>query len=665
MTIASLSRSATRSDEVWPVVRVDGDLERARMEWLHTNGTGAYASSTVASLHTRRYHGLLVAALAPPRQRHVILSHMDASLETGSRTYELGTHQFPNVAPTEGYRHLVRFAQDPLPRWTFRLSEGAFEQTIALVRGQNALVLRYVWKGSLPVVVNLRPLLALRPYHGLVREHGSMIQSVELRQGEVRVRPVQSLPKVVFGHEAAFIGSPDWWRRFEYLTEQARGLDFQEDLWTPGMFSFRLAPSGTAFFVVAVDALPQGAPGALLDEAARSVESRDPGPAHSPVRRMLSIASAAFDASTAAEPSVIAGYPWFEVWGRDTLIALPGIYLVRGDIEGARRILAALIRHMEAGLVPNRLPDQGNPAEYNSADATLWLFEAARLYAEQVAYDDEFLRGDLFDALSAGFEAAIRGTRHNIHVSEEGLFAAADAGFALTWMDAKVENRVVTQRAGLPVELQALWARACDTLANLADAFGRPELAERARAAHLRAVAAFRRRFWCEDTGYPFDVISEWSGEASWRDPAIRPNGVIALAVEPRLFEPSKAASILAVAERELLTPAGLRTLSPRFPGYRGRYGGSVEERDGAYHEGTVWPYLLGFYVRAAMGRRPRDDAKRHALVRLVEAAATNALALGQVPELAEADPPHRPDGCVAQAWSVAELLRALSWDLA
>jgi predicted glycogen debranching enzyme len=663
VTVAPLSRPMSFEEAIWPGMQIDGDLERARAEWLHTNGTGAYASSTLAQLHSRRYHGLLVAALDPPRKRHVVLSHMDASVHVGSHRYDLDTHQFSGVSPTPGYRHLARYDQDPLPRWTFRLPEGELEQTLALVRGQNAAVLRYTWHGSVAVELRLRPLMALRPFHNLVREHGSMIQSVELRQGEVRVRPVPALPRVVFGHAATFIGSPDWWRRFEYLAEQARGLDFQEDLWTPGAFAVRLLPHTAAFIVVAVDALPPGAPSQLMADAARALTDRDPGSRYDKAVRQLSIARDAFLVENATEQAIVAGYPWFEVWGRDTLIALPGLVLVQHDVESARVILHTIVQQMQDGLVPNRLPDEGRPAEYHAADATLWLFEAARLYAEQVDDSDAFLRSELFKALASAFEAVMRGTRHNIHVTAEGLYAAADPGFALTWMDAKVGQWAVTPRAGVPVELCALWARGCDTLARMADLCGRPELAARAREAHERAIAAFRRRFWCVETGYPYDVVSEAPG--AWSDDAIRPNAVIALAVEPRLFDEAQAASILRVVERDLLTPAGLRTLSPRCPGYVPRYGGNVKERDAAYHEGAVWPFLLGFYVRAAMRSSPRDDGLRARLRDLVARASANGLALGQVPELADASPPHAPGGCIAQAWSVAELLRALVWDLA
>jgi predicted glycogen debranching enzyme len=650
-------------DTFWPAVRVDGVLERAKKEWLHTNGIGSYASSTIAQMHTRRYHGLLVAALEPPLRRHVMLSHVDVSVEVGDKRCHLETHQFPSVEPTEGFRFLTRFDQDPLPRWTWNLGAGLFEQTLGLVRGQNAVVLRHLWKGTFPVELRLRPLLALRPFHALMREHGSMVHSVEVRQGEVRVRPVPSLPRVVFGHDATFVGSPDWWRRFEYLVEQDRGLDFQEDLWTPGTFTVRLLPNTASFLVAAIDQLPKGDAPELLAQTARAISDRDPGPSVSRTRRALSVSRTAFVIGDVREPVIIAGYPWFESWGRDALIALPGLLLVHRETETAARVLATLIGRMEDGLVPNRIPDEGQALDYHAADATLWLFEAARLYADQVGTSDPFLRSELFSALVTAFRAIEKGTRHNIRLTAEGLLAASDPGFALTWMDAKTSGSAVTARAGLPIELQALWSRACDTMANLATAFGNAKLASVAKDAHARTLFSFRRRFWCESTGYPYDVVPESPQDRA--DSSIRPNAVVALAVEPRLFDSQQAASILAVAERELVTPYGLRTLSPRHTAYRGRYQGDVAERHLAYHSGTVWPFLLGFYVRAVLRQKPRDVEVRAALEKLVESAASNILAVGHVPQLADGDPPYYPGGSVAQAFSVAELSRALFWDLA
>jgi predicted glycogen debranching enzyme len=661
----------------WPAVAVDRDLKRARLEWLHTNGAGAYASSTLAGMHTRRYHGLLVAALDPPRGRHVFLSHVDASVTViggaqvppsrpSSRPkWDLGKHQFPGVDPESSPFYLERFDQDPLPRWTYAVAGGKLEITLALVRGENALVLRYAFRGPepdapAPILLALRPLLAARNFHNLLREHGGMLQRVELRAGEMRVQPVKDLPRICFRYEGTFVGSPDWWRRFEYLAERDRGLDYLEDLWTPGLFEIPL-DDGPRYLVVSIDKLPAGEPAALLEAARAALLAEDPGPgATLPVRR-LTVAAEAFRADLALRPGVIAGYPWFEVWGRDTLIALPGLYLVPGKIDGALRILREMIGVMADGLVPNRIPDAGEAPEFHTADATLWLFEAARHVADALGDRHPFVTDELILALRDAFEAALRGTRNGIHVTFEGLFAAGKPGDSLTWMDARVDGRAITSRAGCPVELTALWARGCDTLARLARAAGDAALDTRAGTERDRARRAFRARFWCAGTGYPYDVVSEAAeGEGSFRDASVRPNAVLALSVDPECFTAEQAAAVLERARRDLVTPAGLRTLAPGEPGYAGRYAGAVLARDSAYHQGTVWPWLVGAYVRAAL-RRGGDRAELEGLVASI---AANALAVGQVPEIADGDAPHAPGGCVAQAWSVAELLRALVWDL-
>jgi len=671
----------------WPAVAVERDLKRARLEWLHTNGAGAYASSTLAGMHTRRYHGLLVAALDPPRGRHVFLSHVDASVtrivsagapssRPSSRPkWELGKHQFPGVDPETSPFYLERFDQDPLPRWTYGVAGGKLEVTLALVRGENAVVLRYAFReGSgepaAPLLLTLRPLLAARSFHHLLREHGGMLQRVELRAGEMRVQPKKDLPRVCFRYEGTFVGSPDWWRRFEYLGERDRGLDYLEDLWTPGVFEIPL-DDAPRFLVVSIDKLPSGEPAALLEAARAALLAEDPatsrpssgarGEGPSLLVRRLTLAADAFRADLAHRPGVIAGYPWFEVWGRDTLIALPGLYLVPGKVDGALRILREMIGSMADGLVPNRLPDAGEAPEFHSADATLWLFEAARHVADALGEGHPFVTDELILALRDAFEAALRGTRDGIHITAEGLFAAGKPGDSLTWMDARVDGRAVTSRAGCPVELTALWARGCDTLAHLARAAGDVALYTRAAAERERARAGFRARFWCAETGYPYDVVSAApEGAGAFHDASVRPNAVLALSVDPESFTAEQAAAVVQRARRDLVTPAGLRTLAPGQPGYVGRYVGGVVTRDGAYHQGTVWPWLLGAYVRAAL----RQGVDRAELEGLVASAAGNALAVGQVPEIAAGDAPHVPAGCVAQAWSVAELLRALVWDL-
>jgi predicted glycogen debranching enzyme len=653
------------SDFVWPVVRVEGDLDRGRLEWLHTNGAGAYASSTIARMHTRRYHGLLVAALDPPRKRRVILSHVDATVKQNGQSTPLATHQFPGVPPASGYRLLAQFSQDPLPRWIYRLPEGEFEQTLCLARGLNAVVLRYVWNGAKPITAELRPLMAMRSFHELVSEHGAMVQRVEMRQHEVSVKPVPSLPRVVFRHRGIFVGSPDWWRRFEYLGEQARGLSFQEDLWTPGVFRCDMQPGQPAWLVCAVDQAPERGPEELMQEASEWLRSCDPGPDRAWAVRSLSVAADAFRVDLAPIPGVIAGYPWFELWGRHTLLALHGLYLIPGKLDAARQVLLSLVGHIREGLVPNRLPDDGSPAEYHAVDATLLLFEASRRMAETIGASDAFVTSTLLPALAGVFAALNAGTRDGIHVTPDGLLAAGGPGTSLTWMDARVEDKPVTSRAGLAIEIQALWSRACDTLGNLAEEAGDAELAKSARATRDKARAAFRSRFWNEQAGYPFDVVSESpTGLAAFADATIRPNALVALAIDPPLFEPWQAQAIIAVVERELLTTAGLRTLSPREHGYHGTYQGGVMERDGAYHQGTAWPFLVGLYSQAVRNAYPSDAGRAAAVRALIEGILGNILALGQVPEVADGDAPHRPNGCVGEAVSVAQLLRALVEDL-
>ncbi len=653
------------SDFVWPAVRVDGDLERARLEWVHANGAGAYASSTVARLHTRRYHGLLVAALDPPRKRHVVVSHVDATVRSDGVVSTLATHQFPGVPPTGGFRLLTHFAMDPLPRWTFRVAGGEIENTIALARGVNAVVTRYTWNGPKPISLELRPLLAMRSFHELVHEHGAMVQRVEMRQNEVSVKPVPALPRVVFRHRGVFVGSPDWWRLFEYLAEQTRGLDFQEDLWTPGVFRHEMQPGQSVHLVCAVDQPPERTPEEIMQESAEWLRSCDPGPDRPWCVRSLMVAADAFRADLAPVPGIVAGYPWFGVWGRHALVALPGLYLTTGKVEQARQVVVGLIRHIRDGLVPNRLPDDGSAAEYHAVDATLLLFDTARRLAEANGSAEPFLTSTLLPALSGVFSALMQGTRDGIRVTEEGLLAAGELGTSLTWMDARVGGTPVTSRSGLPIEVQGLWTRACASLAWLAELGGDLQLASQAREACDRARGAFRRRFWCDRTDYPYDVVSvESSGEAAWADATVRPNALLALAADPELFTLEQARTVLERVERELLTTAGIRTVSPHDPAYRGRYAGNLVDRDAAYHQGTAWPYLVGAYAQAVRRAWP-DDANRLSAVRaLVEGALGNILALGQVPEVADGDAPHRPNGCVAHAASVGELLRALVEDL-
>lgn len=291
----------------WPSVAIDGELARAEREFLHTNGAGAYAMSTLALMHTRRHHGLLVAALEPPLDRWVILSHAETTVTVAGRPFKLATHQFPGVAPTLGYRNLKSFAQDPLPRWTYRLGKGVIERTLALARGKNAVVLRYRWQGSSPARISLMPLMPMRRIEQLAREHGGMKQKVTLRPNEVEVQPVLAIPPIIFSHRGVFMGSPDWWRRFEYTEDLRRYPDFQEDMWTPGTFELGVEPGAEVYLVAAVGALPEGTPEEIMEEARQHLLSQDLGSEASGFRRTLAVAADSFASDACARPAVVAG----------------------------------------------------------------------------------------------------------------------------------------------------------------------------------------------------------------------------------------------------------------------------------------------------------------------------------------------------------------------
>lgn len=650
-------------DGPWPFVYTGGELLPSEREWLHTNGAGAYAMSTVAFMHTRRYHGMLVAALEPPLGRYVILSHMETQLnvEDDKRTYRLSTHQFPSVAPTPGYRLIESFAQDPLPRWVFRIGHNTLERSLALVRGKNALILTYTMRGRHRAKLTVRPLMPLRPVDSLMHEHGAMMQVVTLRPGAVELQPVPSLPPVHIAHGGVFMGSPDWWRRFEYLNDRDEGRPFQEDIWTPGAVELKLEPDRTAYLVISVGELPEGAPADLVEETREELLAQDAA-TRAPAARVLSIAAEQFCLTRCEPPIIIAGYPWHTTYTRDLVMSVPGLLLVRDRVGEAKRVLETVLKELRAGLLPETLEDTVHRRARPSPDATLWLFDAARELIERVGPDDAFVRKRLFSALVRVFLRVTSRRRRWIWLSPDGLVVASERGLALTWMDAHIHGQPVTPRRGAPVELQALWARGSDLVATLAKHYGHARLERAARTASARVRSAFKARFWSAELDYPYDCVSEVrDATEAWADSSIRPNALMALAIAPELFEEWQARAVLERVNAELLTPRGLRSLSQRDRRYVGHFAGGPEERETAYHQGTAWPYLLGMYVRAklALVAEHEDYEDLETLKQLLEGACDDGILLGQVAQLSDGDPPHRPRGSPAQATSVAELLRA------
>lgn len=646
---------------VWPSVDTHGELELAGAEWLHTNGAGAYSMSTVALMHTRRFHGLFVAALDPPLERYVVVSHAETVLEVGRRAYKLSTHQFPDVAPTPGFRLLESFAQDPLPRWVFRIGKHRLVRRLCLARGRNMLVVSYTWHGRSPVKLTVKPLLPMRAIHDLRNEHGGFIQKVNLRPRTVTIQPVRDLPPVVFGHDGLFMGSPDWWRRFEYSEDMQREVHYQEDIWTPGTFELTLNPNVPCFLTAALDALPAREPAELMAEAEQTLLALDPGTEHSIVVRALTVGAEQYRVPLVKEPSVLAGYPWLGVRHRDTLVSMPGLYLSLGLFEEAKAVLSALVQHRSDGLLLAYRRESFLPPPEVSVDSSLWLFEVAGLLGDRLSRDDPFVENELYEVLCEIFARVRRDAFGTVYLTHSGLLATDGGVEPQTWMDSRSRGVVVTPRHGAAIELQALWARACGVLEKYARRRGDLELSEVAERHRARVIDATRANFWCTETGYPFDVVDE-SRAAS--DAAIRPNAVMALAIEPSLFEPWQAAAIVQRARERLLTPRGLRTLEASHPSYVGYYEGSMEERRAAYHQGVVWGYLTAYLARAAL----RLDANnfelqvdvRDWLLRVVE----NGPVLGQIAQVASGDEPHGAGGCPAQAWNTAELLRAFKEDL-
>ena len=638
------------------------------LEWLEANGLGGWASSTVSGAHTRRYHGLLVAATEPPVGRKVLLSRLDETVEVDGESFDLGANRFPGAIHPRGFEHLAEFRQELFPSWEYEIGAARLKKTIAAVHletEESATLVLYEFCSPLPlgeglgvraVRLTLRPFFAGRDFHSLVHENDSVRREGSFEEGTLRYRSYDGLPEV-FLHVPGgdYAPSPDWWRRFEYDLERERGLDFEEDLFTPGAITVTLAP-GARLGILISTAPPNGRDAWDLFDAERQRREKLLAPLadSDPLTRALALAADAFLVRRGAGLStVIAGYPWFSDWGRDSMIALPGLCLATRRFDEAKGILRAFAQAESEGMLPNRFPDSGDEApEYNTVDATLWFFVATWDYLEATG-DGAFVRDELmpvFEDILAWHE---RGTRHGIRVEPDGLLHAGEPGVQLTWMDAKVGDWVVTPRTGLPVEIQALWANALAITAELSERFGKKDRAADLRRRAEQVRERFSERFWNEEAGGLYDVVND-----EGQDPSVRPNQIFALSLPFPLLEGDRAARLLSLVEGRLLTPRGLRTLSADDPRYRPIYVGGPLERDGAYHQGTVWPWLLGPYVTALVRVRG-EEGRRQGRKILEEFAPHLAEAgLGTVSEIFDADPPHAPRGCPAQAWSVAELLR-------
>ncbi len=631
-------------------------------EWLETNGLGSYASSTPCGMNTRRYHGLLVAAPDRLSPRCVLLSKVEEDLIIDGQCFSFSTNQYDNALHSQGYQYLKDFTADPFPIFIYDVNGVILQKTVFLVYGQNTVVIEYmILKDDAKqrnIRLELRPLTAFREYHALTFENNGLDQGYRSTAGKIIFQPYSSLPPLFFAHNAVQVKPQEnWYKNFFYQQEADRGLGSKEDLFNPFLLTFDLNASHNALLMASLEDQDT-----VLAEHLKEIE------VHRRADLTLSILSVdnlkhqlikaadQFIVKKDADQTVIAGYHWFEDWGRDTMIALPGLMLSTGRYQKAENILIKFASLVDQGMLPNRYVEAGQIPEYNTVDAALWFVEAVRQYGEGTKKWG-FVNENFFPVLKDIIGWYIQGARYNIHMDTDALISCGQEGVQLTWMDAKVGDWVVTPRRGKPVEIQALWFNALCIMHDLADRFGDEKSAARYAALIECVKISFNALFWNHAQGGLYDVIN-----GDQRDDAIRPNQLFAISLHYPVLHEDKWRQVVDLAGRELLTPFGLRTLSPNSSGYKGVYAGDPSQRDAAYHQGTVWPWLIGPYIFAYLkttGKDPQTLANVKGMLLPFEEH-LNAAGLGQISEIFDGDAPHAPRGCIAQAWSVAELLRVL-----
>ncbi len=626
-------------------------------EWLETDGLGGFASGTVAGWRTRRYHGLLTPAVEVPSRRAVLVDGFEAWVERNGERHPITVQRYtPDVLHPDGHRLITEFASAPWPQWTFRLPDGAgLQQEIVTPHERPAVVVRWRFTGKGDATLVVRPLLSGRDSHALHCENDALNPAAEQDGERVRWQPYGALPPVLSMANATYEHAPAWYRNFLLEEERNRGFDARVDLWSPGELRWDLGKGDACWVLMAEGCEGHQAPGrrtartlatTLLDrEAARREELGD----------ALARAGDQYLVRRGRGRTIIAGYPWFTDWGRDTFIALRGLCLATGRLDDAGAILKEWAGLVSEGMLPNRFLEGGDQPEFNSVDASLWYVIAVHEYLAACTAAETTVapavRRKLSTAVTAILDGYAAGTRYGIRMDTDGLLAAGVPGVQLTWMDAKVGDWVVTPRVGKPVEIQALWVNALRAGASFAPRFG--PMAD-------RAAAAFEPAFWNPD-GYLNDVV-DVDGVAGRVDASFRPNQLFAIGGLPwPLLEGERARQVVDAAEARLWTPMGPRSLSPDHPDYRPYYEGGPVERDGAYHQGTVWPWLAGPFLQAWVRvRRNTKSAQVEARKRFLAPllAARERAGLGHLAEIADAEPPHTPRGCPFQAWSMGELLR-------
>lgn len=637
-------------------------------EWLVTNGLGGFACSTLPGLNTRKYHGLLVAAMAPPVRQMVLLARVEEFVHRDGKAYALANSEYPGTIYPLGYQFLRAFSNEPFPRWAYQGEGWTVEKQLRLLRGENTVLLSYtLLGGNRPVDLEVRPLFALRGIHDLMYQWNGLLQVESTGRSHHRIPATSRTPEVFFAHEGKFTGNPCWYFNSIYRREQERGYAGLEDLWNPGSVRWTLSPGQTVHFVCSTDPID-------LERATGLAQAQFRGNPKPPIAEQMPDASLEalvraadqFVVSNGEQTiRVMAGYPWAAPYGRDGMISLPGLLLVTGRLAHARSMLQYFTTVADRGLMPSEFPTDGSPPRYESADASLWFINSAFQYL-RYGGDETFAQRTLWPAVDDILRNYQQGTALGIATDADGLLGSRQAGVPTSWMDAHVVDWVVTPRQGCTVEINALWHNALCIGSELARLACSPQRADELAALAVSHKTAFNRRFWNEATQSCFDVI-----DGNVQDASVRPNQVLALSLPFPVLNFDRHAAVLKVVRDQLLTPFGLRTISSDHPFYAGNYGGTAISRDRAQHQGCAFPWLLGPYVTAfvrAFGRSPAVRAEAGKLLQgclsFLKGEDARQLCAGQLSELFDGSAPHAPGGLIASARSVAEVLRCYVEDV-
>jgi predicted glycogen debranching enzyme len=645
----------------------DGLIAR---EWLAVNGLGGYASSTLCGMNTRKYHGLLVAAMTPPVRRMVLLSHVDETVTTESGPSPLACNEYPGTIYPQGYRLLRAFSAEPYPRWAYQGPGFTLEKSVSLLRGENTVCLTYtLLGGGKPVSLEARPLLALRGIHELTYQWNGRLLAEVRREGQVRIPATTRTPEVFFAHDGEFRGEPYWYLNAIYRGEENRGYAGLEDLWNPGLFRWNLAPGQSVHLICSADPVKVDR---VLEDLNRAVEELDRGAATTPsqgaegrdetLEALLRAASAFVVTLPPDAPlpvHVIGQYPWSPPQARAALIGMTGLLLIPGRLGEARRLLHSLASQLRDGLIPSEFPEDGSAPRYLAADVSLWFIAAVGDY---LRYSDDLptLRA-LWPAIESIIQSYRQGTKLGIASDDDELIVTRSPGVPASWMDAQVGEWVVTPRQGRTVELNALWFNALKFAATFAERLEKKSAGLELNQLAEKVKLSFNQKFWNENLKCCFDVVSESGYEAS-----IRPNQIFAISLQYPVLESSRQEAVLRTVVNELLTPLGVRTLSRGDAAYQGRYADSVVSRDRAQHQGTAYPWLLGPLATAEARLHGRESQTITRIRQWLQPCLDllQGDGLGQIGELFDGDSPHRPGGAIASALSVAEILRSYAQEV-